>query len=40
MVIEGTKAWADMLGKRGYGSAPKAVSLKRDWLKGIYLPPV
>ena len=40
MVIEGSKAWSDLLSKRGYGSAPKAVSLKRDWLKGIYPPPV
>ena len=40
MVIEGSKAWRDLLGKRGYGAAPKAVSLKRDWLKGIYPVPV
>ena len=40
MVIEGSKAWKDLLGQRGYGSAPKAVSLKRDWLKGIYPPPI
>ncbi len=40
MIIEGSEAWRDLLGKRGYGSAPKAVSLKRDWLKGIYPAPV
>ena len=40
MIIEGSKAWRDLLGKRGYGSAPKAVSRRRDWLRGIYPPPV
>ena len=40
MIIEGSEAWKDLLGKRGYGSAPKAVSLKRDWLRGIYPAPV
>ena len=40
MVIEGSEAWKDLLGKRGYGSAPKAVSLKRDWLKGVYPAPI
>ena len=40
MVTEGSEAWKDLLGQRGYGSAPKAVSLKRDWLKGIYPAPV
>ena len=40
MIIEGTEAWADMLGKRGYGSAPKTAPMKRDWLKGIYPAPV
>ena len=40
MIIEGSEAWRDLLGKRGYGSAPRAVPLKRDWLKGIYPAPV
>ncbi len=40
MITEGSKAWSDLLGKRGYGSAPKAVPTKRDWLKGIYPAPV
>jgi hypothetical protein len=40
MIIEGTEAWANMLGKRGYGSAPKAVPMKRDWRNGIYPVPV
>ena len=40
MIIEGTEAWADMLGKRGPAPAPKAISMKRDWLRGIYPAPV
>ncbi len=40
MIIEGSEAWKDLLGQRGYGSAPKAVSLKRDWRNGIYPAPV
>ena len=40
MIIEGSEAWRDLLGKRGYGSAPKAVPLKRNWRNGIYPAPV
>ncbi len=40
MITEGSEAWRDLLGQRGYGSAPKAVPLKRDWRNGIYPAPV
>ena len=40
MIIEGSEAWKDLLGQRGYGSAPKAVPRKRDWRNGIYPAPV
>ncbi len=40
MIIEGSEAWKNLLGKRGYGSAPKAVPLKRNWRNGIYPAPV
>lgn len=40
MVIEGSKAWRDLLGKRGPAPAPKAVTVKRDWRRRIYPAPV
>ena len=39
MIIEGSKAWRDLLGQRGYDSAPKAVPRRRDWLRGVYPAP-
>ena len=39
MITEGSEAWRDLLGKRGYGSAPKAIAIKRDWLRGVYPAP-
>ncbi len=40
MIIEGSEAWKDLLGKRGYGSASKAVPRRRNWRNGIYPAPV